>query len=86
MIKHHNTFSLGRADCYQQFQAVFYGWEAGAQHFSCGARDQGNVWTSTSRRGSADRVPSRGVGAMTLGGLSRRVRRPLLAGWRVQYR
>ena len=27
-----------------------------------------------------DRVPSRGVGAMTLGGLSRRVRRPLLAG------
>ena len=39
-----NTFSLGRADYHQQFEAMLYGWKAGSQHYWCGARDQGNVW------------------------------------------
>jgi len=39
-----NTFSLGRADYHQQFEAMLYGWKAGAQHYWCGARNQGNVW------------------------------------------
>ena len=39
-----NTFALGRADYHQQFEAMLYGWKAGAQHYWCGARDQGNVW------------------------------------------
>ncbi len=36
--------ALGRADYHQQFEAMLYGWKAGAQHYWCGARDQGNVW------------------------------------------
>jgi DNA modification methylase len=32
-----NTSALGRADYHQQFEAMLYGWKAGA-------RDQGNVW------------------------------------------
>ncbi|MBW8271110.1 site-specific DNA-methyltransferase [Caldovatus aquaticus] len=39
-----NTFALGRADYHQQFEAMLYGWKQGAQHYWCGARDQGNVW------------------------------------------
>ena len=39
-----NTFALGRADYHQQFEAMLYGWKAGAEHYWCGARDQGNVW------------------------------------------
>ncbi|MFN7332622.1 MAG: DNA-methyltransferase, partial [bacterium] len=39
-----NTFALGRADYHQQFEAMLYGWKAGAPHYWCGARDQGNVW------------------------------------------
>ena len=39
-----NTFALGRADYHQQFEAMLYGWKTGAQHYWCGARDQGNVW------------------------------------------
>jgi DNA modification methylase len=39
-----NTFALGRADYHQQFEAMLYGWKAGALHYWCGARDQGNVW------------------------------------------
>ncbi|MFN6998580.1 site-specific DNA-methyltransferase [Elioraea tepidiphila] len=39
-----NTFALGRADYHQQFEAMLYGWRRGAQHYWCGARDQGNVW------------------------------------------
>jgi DNA modification methylase len=39
-----STFALGRADYHQQFEAMLYGWKAGAQHYWCGARDQGNVW------------------------------------------
>ncbi len=39
-----NTFALGRADYHQQFEAMLYGWKVGAQHYWCGARDQGNVW------------------------------------------
>ena len=36
-----NTFTLGRADYQQQYEAMLYGWKAGAQHYWCGARDQG---------------------------------------------
>lgn len=39
-----NTFTLGRADYHQQFEAMLYGWKQGSKHFWCGARDQGNVW------------------------------------------
>ncbi len=39
-----NTLALGRAGYHQQFEAMLYGWKAGAQHYWCGARDQGNVW------------------------------------------
>ncbi len=40
-----NTFSLGRADYHQQFEAILYGWSEGSKHYWCGARDQGNVWS-----------------------------------------
>jgi hypothetical protein len=40
----HGAFALGRADYHQQFEAMLYGWKAGAQHDWCGARDLGNVW------------------------------------------
>ena len=39
-----NTFTLGRADYQRQYEPILYGWKEGAQHFWCGARDQGDVW------------------------------------------
>ena len=39
-----NTFTLGRADCQRQYEPILYGWKDGAQHYCCGARDQGDVW------------------------------------------
>ena len=39
-----NTLALGRAGYHQPFEAMLYGWKAGAQHYWCGTRDQGNVW------------------------------------------
>ncbi len=40
--KHH--FTLGRADYQRQYEPILYGWRKGADHFWCGARDQGDVW------------------------------------------
>ena len=39
-----NTFTLGRADYQRQFEPILYGWKEGADHYWCGARDQGDVW------------------------------------------
>jgi DNA modification methylase len=39
-----NTFTLGRADYQRQYEPILYGWREGADHFWCGARDQGDVW------------------------------------------
>lgn len=39
-----NTFTLGRSDYQRQYEPILYGWREGADHFWCGARDQGDVW------------------------------------------
>jgi DNA modification methylase len=39
-----NTFTLGRADYQRQYEPILYGWPQGAEHYWCGARDQGDVW------------------------------------------
>ena len=39
-----NTFTLGRADYQRQYEPILYGWREGADHYWCGARDQGDVW------------------------------------------
>ncbi|MEW8417402.1 MAG: site-specific DNA-methyltransferase [Candidatus Thiodiazotropha endolucinida] len=39
-----NTFTLGRSDYQRQYEPILYGWNEGADHFWCGARDQGDVW------------------------------------------
>ncbi len=40
--KHH--FTLGRSDYQRQYEPILYGWRDGADHFWCGARDQGDIW------------------------------------------
>ena len=44
MIWAKNTFTLGRADYQRQYEPILYGWKDGADHYWCGARDQGDVW------------------------------------------
>ena len=44
MIWAKNTFTMGRADYQRQYEPILYGWKDGAQHYWCGARDQGDVW------------------------------------------
>jgi DNA modification methylase len=39
-----NTFTLGRSDYQRQYEPILYGWKEGADHYWCGARDQGDVW------------------------------------------
>ena len=39
-----NTFTMGRSDYQRQYEPILYGWKEGAEHFWCGARDQGDVW------------------------------------------
>ena len=39
-----HTFTLGRADYQRQYEPILYGWKDGADHYWCGARDQGDVW------------------------------------------
>jgi DNA modification methylase len=39
-----NTFTLGRSDYQRQYEPIPYGWKQGADHYWCGARDQGDVW------------------------------------------
>ena len=40
-----NHFTLGRSDYQRQYEPILYGWKAGAPHFWCGARDQGDLWS-----------------------------------------
>jgi len=40
-----NTFTLGRADYQRQCEPILYGWKDGSDHYWCGARDQGDVWS-----------------------------------------
>jgi DNA modification methylase len=37
--------SAGRSDYSRQYRPILYGWREGADHYWCGARDQGDVWT-----------------------------------------
>jgi DNA modification methylase len=39
-----NTFTMGRSDYQRQYEPILYGWKEGADHYWCGARDQGDVW------------------------------------------
>ena len=39
-----NTFTVGRSDYQRQYEPILYGWKEGADHYWCGARDQGDVW------------------------------------------
>jgi DNA modification methylase len=39
-----NTFTLGRSDYQRQYEPILYGWKQGADHYWCGARNQGDVW------------------------------------------
>jgi DNA modification methylase len=39
-----HAFTLGRADYQRQYEPILYGWREGADHYWCGARDQGDVW------------------------------------------
>ncbi len=39
-----NTFTMGRAEYQRQYEPILYGWKEGADHYWCGARDQGDVW------------------------------------------
>ena len=39
-----HAFTLGRADYQRQYEPILYGWRDGADHYWCGARDQGDVW------------------------------------------
>ena len=39
-----HTFTLGRSDYQRQYEPILYGWKEGADHYWCGARDQGDVW------------------------------------------
>ena len=39
-----HTFTLGRADYQRQYEPILYGWKDGADHYWCGARNQGDVW------------------------------------------
>jgi DNA modification methylase len=40
-----DRFTLGRADYQRQYEPIWFGWREGANHFWCGDRDQGDVWT-----------------------------------------
>lgn len=39
-----DRFTLGRSDYQRQYEPILYGWKKGAEHYWCGARDQGDVW------------------------------------------
>lgn len=39
-----NAFTMGRADYQRQYEPILYGWKEGADHYWCGARNQGDVW------------------------------------------
>jgi len=37
-------FTLGRSDYQGQYEPILYGWPKGAEHYWCGARNEGDVW------------------------------------------
>lgn len=39
-----DAFTLGRSDYQHQYEQILYGWKKGADHYWCGARNQGDVW------------------------------------------
>ncbi|WP_244606522.1 DNA-methyltransferase [Arsenicitalea aurantiaca] len=39
------SFTLGRTDYQRQYEPILYGWPRGTDHYWCGARDQGDVWS-----------------------------------------
>ena len=41
--KHH--FTLGRSDYQRQYEPILYGWPVGSDHYWCGDRNQGDVWS-----------------------------------------
>jgi DNA modification methylase len=41
--KHH--FTLGRSDYQRMYEPILYGWRKGTEHFWCGDRNQGDVWS-----------------------------------------
>jgi DNA modification methylase len=40
-----DQFTLGRSDYHRQYEVILYGWKQGSEHYWCGARDQGDVWS-----------------------------------------
>jgi DNA modification methylase len=40
-----DRFVLGRADYQRSYEPIWYGWREGAEHYWCGDRDQGDVWS-----------------------------------------
>jgi DNA modification methylase len=45
LIWQKDRFTLGRADYQRAYEPIWFGWREGADHFWCGDRDQGDVWT-----------------------------------------
>lgn len=39
------SFTLGRSDYQRQYEPILYGWPGASDHFWCGDRDQGDVWS-----------------------------------------
>ncbi len=63
-----NTFTLGRADYQRQYEPILYGWKDGADHYWCGARDQGDVLLL---RGVRQVLPFVSAGDTVLSGVRR---------------
>jgi DNA modification methylase len=40
-----HPFPPGRSDYQRHYQPILYGWGEGSDHYWCGARDQGDLWT-----------------------------------------
>jgi len=63
-----DRFVLGRADYQRAYEPIWYGWREGADHFWCGDRDQGDVW-SMARPAAAPLLPRRCARPRRLPGL-----------------
>jgi DNA modification methylase len=40
-----DQFTLGRSDLHRQYEPILYGWREGQEHYWCGSRKQGDVWS-----------------------------------------
>ena len=40
-----NAFTLGRSDYQRQYEPILYGWPEGSDHYWCGTRNQGDLWS-----------------------------------------